>query len=204
MAADQSHPLRGWKFTPPLRKTIGLPGWVRREVDFETLRRTDAAKMRLAIGLAAANVRHGTGGPFGAAVFDGRDHRLLSVGVNAVVPGHCSVSHAEILALILAESELKNHRLDLAGGKPGRFVLASSSQPCVMCFGAILWAGVDRLIYGSTKADVEKISGFDEGPLPADWKRECRRRGIRVAGPLLRSEAAGVLKTYADGSGIVY
>ncbi|MDM7925719.1 MAG: nucleoside deaminase [bacterium] len=189
---------------PPLRKTIALPGWVKREVDFKAFRGTDSEKMRLAIGLAGANVRHGTGGPFGAAVFDGRDHRLLSVGVNTVVPGHCSVSHAEILALILAEAELKSHRLDLAGGKPGRFTLASSSQPCVMCFGAILWAGVDRLIYGSPRRDVEAIAGFDEGPLPDDWRRECRRRGVRVAGPLLRKEAADALKTYAAGSGIVY
>ncbi len=187
-----------------LRKTVVLPAWVKREVDFKTVRRTDEGKMRLAIELAAANVRHGTGGPFGAAVFDGRDHKLVSVGVNTVVPGRCSVNHAEILALILAEEKLKHHRLDLADGKPGRFVLASSAQPCVMCFGAVLWAGVDRLIYGSTRADVEKIAGFDEGPLPADWKRECRRRGVRVGPSLLRDEAAEALRAYAAASGVVY
>jgi tRNA(Arg) A34 adenosine deaminase TadA len=187
---------------PPLRKTITLPGWVKREVDFNAVRRTDDGKIRLAIALAAANVRHGTGGPFGAAVFYGRDHRLVSVGVNTVVPGQCSVNHAEILALILAEKRLKNHRLD--SGKDGFFVLASSAQPCAMCFGAILWAGVDRLIYASTRQDVEKIAGFDEGPLPEDWKRECRRRGVQVVPPLLRGEAAEVLKAYAAGRGVVY
>ncbi len=189
---------------PPLRRTIALPGWVKREVDFGTVRRSDEGKMRLAIALAAANVRHGTGGPFGAAVFDGRNHSLLAVGVNTVVPGRCSVNHAEILALILAEEKLKHHRLDLGAGKPGRFVLASSAQPCVMCFGAVIWAGVDKLIYGSTRTDVEKIAGFDEGPLPADWKRECRRRGVQVGPPLLRKEAAEVLKAYAAASGVVY
>jgi tRNA(Arg) A34 adenosine deaminase TadA len=187
---------------PPLRKTVALPGWVKREVDFKAVRRTDEGKIRLAIALAAANVRHGTGGPFGAAVFDGRDHRLLSVGVNTVVPGQCSVNHAEILALILAEKLMKHHRLD--SGKAGFFVLASSAQPCAMCFGAILWAGVDRLVYASTRADVEKIAGFDEGPLPGDWRRECRKRGVQVGRPLLRGEAAEALKLYAAGRGVVY
>jgi tRNA(Arg) A34 adenosine deaminase TadA len=186
----------------PDRKTIVLPDWVKRETDFDAVRETDGQKIRLAIELAAANVRHGTGGPFGAAVFDGRDHSLVSVGVNTVVPLHCSVNHAEILALVFAEERLKSHRLDF--GKNGRFILASSSQPCTMCLGAILWAGVDRLLYGSNRRDVEGIAGFDEGPLPANWMDECRRRGIRVVPNLLRKEAVEVLKAYVSGRGVVY
>jgi tRNA(Arg) A34 adenosine deaminase TadA len=188
--------------TLPERKTLVLPGWVKRETDFRTVRKSDEAKMRLAVDLAAANVRHGTGGPFGAAVFDGRDHSLVSVGVNTVVPLHCSVNHAEILALILAEEKLRSYRLDSDGR--GRFILASSSQPCVMCLGAILWAGVSGLIYGSNRRDVESIAGFDEGPLPPRWREECRRRGITVTPHVLRKEAAAVLRAYASGRGVVY
>jgi tRNA(Arg) A34 adenosine deaminase TadA len=186
----------------PDQKTIVLPDWVKRETDFDAVRESDEQKIRLAIELAAANVRHGTGGPFGAAVFDGRDHALVSVGVNTVVSGHCSVNHAEILALIFAEEKLKSHRLD--SGNDGNFILASSSQPCTMCFGALLWAGADKLIYGSNRKDVQGIAGFDEGPLPANWMDECRRRGIRVVPNLLRKEAVEVLKTYKSGDGILY
>ncbi len=72
-----------------------------------------------------------------------------------------------------------------------------------MCFGALLWAGIDELLIGANGEDVESLAGFDEGPLPADWQGELERRGIAVQQDLMRDHARDVLREYGAG-GIVY
>ena len=64
---------------------ISLPSWVDSVVDYRRPYTTDAARMEVAVMLAAENVRRGTGGPFGAAVFDVSTGALVSVGVNREV-----------------------------------------------------------------------------------------------------------------------
>jgi tRNA(Arg) A34 adenosine deaminase TadA len=158
--------------------------------------------MAVAVRLAAANVRHGLGGPFGAAVFEEETGRLVSVGVNRVLEHRCSTAHAEVVALMLAHAGLRTHRLD--DGPACRYALATSAQPCAMCYGAIGWAGISRLIVGARREDVEAITGFDEGPLHPDWKRELERRGTTVVTDVLREAACDALRAYHDAGGAVY
>jgi tRNA(Arg) A34 adenosine deaminase TadA len=72
-----------------------------------------------------------------------------------------------------------------------------------MCFGALLWAGIDELLVGANGEDVESLARFDEGPLPADWVGELEKRGISVQQGLMRDHARDVLREYGE-SGIVY
>lgn len=182
--------------------TLGLPGWLK---DFagEAVRASYAdagARMHLAIDLARRNVEGGTGGPFGAAVFEVAGGRLLGVGVNLVVAARCSVMHAEVVALTLAQQRLG--RFDLGG--EGRICeLVTSAEPCTMCYGALIWSGVRHLACGARREDVERL-GFDEGPKPAAWPEELRRRGIEVVRDICREEAVAVLKRYAVVGGPVY
>lgn len=159
-------------------------------------------RMRLAIQLAGWNVDRGTGGPFGAAVFEQESGRLVAIGVNRVVPSHCSAAHAEVVALSIAQKMVQNYDL----GAPGlpMHELVTSAQPCAMCFGATIWSGVRRLVYGATADDVVHLTGFDEGPLPADWEMQLAARGITVVGGLLRDEARAVLARYKEQHGIIY
>jgi len=162
---------------------------------------TDAKKMALAIRLAKKSVREKTGGPFGAAIFTAAGG-LVSVGVNCVVAQSCSVAHAEIMAIMLAQRSLAEYRL---GEKTaGKYILASSAQPCAMCFGALVWSGVTRLLFGALREDVERIVGFDEGPIDRGWKSELRRRGIVVKGEVSRKKACEVLWLYGAGDGALY
>ncbi len=161
----------------------------------------DADKMRLVIGLAAANVAAGTGGPFGAAVFTADSGRVVAVGVNRVVPLHNSAAHAEMLAFMLAQQRLGRHRL---GRGRRRYVLAASAQPCAMCYGAAAWAGIDCLLIGARRSDVEALTAFEEGPLPRDWVAALRRRGIAVRRDILRAEACAVLRAYTAARGPAY
>ena len=72
---------------------LRLPGWVE-EMLADRIYPTVEDRMRLAVELSRLNVRHGTGGPFGAAIFERETGELLAPGVNLVVGSSCSVAHA--------------------------------------------------------------------------------------------------------------
>ncbi len=163
--------------------------------------RGDEAAIRVAIEAAARNVRHGTGGPFGAVVVEVASGAVAGVGVNIVVSGGSSVLHAEMVALMRAQRRAGFHKVGGAEGVP--MALYTSAEPCAMCMGAIPWSGVDRVVCAATDADVRAV-GFDEGDKPGDWMSAYRRRGIAVAAGVLREEAVAVLRAYQASGGIVY
>ena len=156
--------------------------------------------MRFVIALARRNVLEKTGGPFGAAVFEEETGCVVAVGVNRVVPSNQFAAHAEMLALMLAQDRLAAFRLD----RIGNYSLATSAQPCSMCFGAIPWTGIRRLLVGARREDVEALSAFDEGPLPRNWKAVLEERGIEVVVDVCREEACSVFPLYEARSGEVY
>jgi tRNA(Arg) A34 adenosine deaminase TadA len=158
------------------------------------------ARMRYVLELVRANLEHGTGGPFAAAVFDLDSGRLLASGVNLVVPSCCSSAHAEIVALSRAQQTLGDFDLG-AGGR--RCELVSSTEPCAMCLGAIPWSGISALVCGATDADA-RATGFDEGDKPDDWSAKLRRRGIAVTREVCRQDSAALLQRYADSGAPVY
>lgn len=179
---------------------LTLPAWVHEHVDLGERYPGDAMKVALAIELSRLNVEARSGGPFGAAVF-GPDDRVIAVGVNRVVPHNTSLAHAENMAYMLAQQRLQTPRLnDVA--KP--ITLATSSQPCCQCYGATIWAGIDRLLIGARAEDVMELTEFDEGPLPADWVGELNRRGIEVVRDLHRDDARAVLRAYGESGGDHY
>ncbi len=178
---------------------LTLPAWIHEAVDANADYSDDDAKMRLAIQLSALNVQHASGGPFGAAVF-APEGQLIGVGVNRVLPHSTSIAHAEMMAFATSQQRVQQFRLNAARGP---ITLATSSQPCCMCYGASVWAGIDRLLIGARADDVETLAGFDEGPLPADWRGELQKRGIEVVTDLRRDEACTVLADYGR-SGRLY
>lgn len=184
----------------PAQLHLTLPLWLREKFDDSRLYPDDDAKVALAIALARGNVENRGGGPFGAAVFTG-EGRLVSVGVNRVIPQNCSVAHAETMAFMLAQQRLQRYRLNEDGT---RFVLAASAQPCCQCYGATVWAGIDELLIGARSEDVEELSDFDEGPLPADWIGELQKRGIAVRRDIRRYEARAVFVRYRELGGMAY
>jgi tRNA(Arg) A34 adenosine deaminase TadA len=179
--------------------TIEFPDWLREfpvPVDARTGPIED--RMQLAVDLARRNVREGTGGPFGAAVFD-PDGRLVSYAVNLVTFSGLSAAHAEVLALSLAHRE--TGLLDL--GAKERYQLVTTAAPCWMCLGAIHWSGITDLVCGARDEDVRSI-GFDEGHKPDEWAGMLRQRGIRVMEDVCRAAAVEILRQYADQGGPIY
>ncbi len=157
--------------------------------------------MRFAIGLARANVDHGTGGPFGAVVFDRHNNRLVAPGVSLFVTTNCTVAHAEMVAIILAQRSIEHFDLGAKGQPPHELV--TSAEPCAMCLGAISWSGARHVVCGAHHENVRAL-GFDEGPKPLDWVGELECRGISVTRDVCREEAAEVLRYYAESGGEIY
>ena len=164
-----------------------------------TLASTES-RMRFAIELARQNVERRTGGPFGAAVFEAASGQVVGVGVNLVEASSCSMAHAEMIAIALAQQAVGRYDLSAADDV---YELATSTEPCAMCLGAIPWSGLRRVICGAHGEDAAAI-GFDEGAKPADWVGELRRRGIEVIRDVLRDEAQAVLQQYAKAGGLIY
>jgi tRNA(Arg) A34 adenosine deaminase TadA len=179
---------------------IAAPDWVGDVVDGNVVYATDEAKMRVAIELSMQNVRHETGGPFGAAIFDAHAHRLIAVGVNSVVRLNNSVAHAEMIAIMTAQQRVGSYNLH---GPDRDHVLATSCDPCAMCLGAVLWSGVRRVLTGAGREDALAIQ-FDEGPVFPESYSYLETRGITIARGVLRHEAAAVLEEYRRRGGPIY
>ncbi len=162
---------------------------------------TVEARMGFVIRLASHNVETGSGGPFGAAVFERDSGLLVSVGVNAVIASHCSHAHAEMVALALAQQQRGTH--DLSSPDLPAHELVTSCEPCAMCMGAIPWSGVKRVICGARDEDARAI-GFDEGAKPDNWQAELAARGVEVLTGIRRNEAVAVLQRYAETNGMIY
>src|SRR5262249_56117985 len=90
---------------------IDVPSWMDAAVSPGQAYGADADKMALVIRLARENVAHGTGGPFGAAVFEIPSGRLVAAGVNSVTRLQNCVLHAEVVALMLAQQRVRSFTL---------------------------------------------------------------------------------------------
>lgn len=183
--------------------TIALPEWAQNEHKslpefFPTLE----DRMKEVIRFSRLNVEHDTGGPFAAGVFERDSGKLVVIGVNRVVPESCSSAHAEVVTLSLAQKILGT--FDLGGEGLPAYQLVVNGRPCAMCFGAVPWSGVRSLVVAASGAQVEELTGFDEGPVHPDWKAELEKRDIEVIEDILVEEACDVFRYFAESGALVY
>lgn len=183
------------------RLSIDLPDWLIARLSSSGPLADRRARMQFAIDLSRENVERKTGGPFGAIIVETESGRLISGGVNLVEHQANAVLHAEIVAIMFAQRALAVWTLAQAGF-PG-YELVTSSTPCAMCLGAVLWSGVTSLVCGARGDDVERI-GFDEGPVFEESFEYLRRRGVTIAHDVMRDEARVVLAAYQVRGGTIY
>ncbi len=106
--------------------------------------------MKQAAEEAKAGIRAGHGGPFGCVIV--KDGEVIGSGHNEVILQQDPTCHGEMVAIRRACQHLGTFHL--AGCE-----LYTTAEPCPMCRGAILWAGISKVYYGCTVADTERI-GF--------------------------------------------
>lgn len=190
---------------PPLPDTLTLamPAWFPEHAAALT-DRVEQATERMAIvnELARRNVDEGTGGPFAAGVFERDSGRLVSLGVNRVVDERCSVAHAETMALGLAQHALGTWDLGATGLPAHQLVV--NWRPCAMCFGSVVWSGVVDLVIAGEGGEVERITGFDEGPIHPTWRDELAARGIGLTVGVGHDDAIATFEAYRASGAPVY
>ncbi len=172
--------------------SVTLPSWVLDEVADADLS-TDESKMALVNRLARRNFLEKTGGPFAALVVE--NGRLISAGVNLVLASGLSGSHAEVVAIGMAQTAVGTWDLGAGGAKRELIV---NWRPCVQCYGATMWSGVTRLVVAGDGPELEQLTKFDEGPMVADWAEQFEARGIEVVQNVLRDEALAVYREYGE------
>ena len=64
-----------------------------------------------------------------------------------------------------------------------------------MCCGAIYWAGIPRMVYGTTSSQMSQLLGRDYMSIPSREVFERIQPGVKVVGPVLEEEG---LKIHAD------
>ena len=180
---------------------IALPDWCREVAAPGEAFESMEARMGLAIRLARENVLCCSGGPFGAAVFEQASGRLVGVGVNLVQRLRNSVLHAETVAVMFAQARVGAYTLN-APGLPAHEI-HTSCEPCAMCLGALLWAGVRRVVCAASREDAARI-GFEEGPVFPASLDYLRSRGVEIVCGILAEPARDVLDLYVQRGGLVY
>jgi tRNA(Arg) A34 adenosine deaminase TadA len=137
----------------------------------------DAKRIRDLASWTALTFKTDNPVPFGAEIFHTKSGESLMRVANAVGPEHDPSSHAELRAIRLACKKLNAYMLT-------GYTLYTTCEPCPMCMGCILWAGLDRMVYGATIADAARIG--HQIMIPA--AEVARRSDIKciVDGPIER------------------
>jgi tRNA(Arg) A34 adenosine deaminase TadA len=104
--------------------------------------RSDAQIIRELAARTRAAFASGHPSPFGAEIVETRTHRRLVSRLNQVVPENDPTCHAEVRTVRFAAKKIGSPCLK-------GYTLYSTCEPCPMCMTACLWAGLDRVVYGT-------------------------------------------------------
>ena len=158
--------------------------------------------MRAVIRFSQLNIEQQTGGPFAAGVFETESGRLVTIGVNRVIASNYSSAHAEVIALSLAQKQLGS--FDLGASNMPSYQLVVNWRPCAMCYGALIWSGVQSLVIAGSGPELEQITGFDEGPIHPEWEYELLKRGITTTNNVLGDQACEVFQQFRQSGQLIY
>ena len=147
----------------------------------------DRQFMERAYELARYATTHG-GEPFGAVLV--KDGKIIAEYSNCENATGDVTKHAET-GLISAFSP-KIPRATFAAS-----TLYTSSEPCTMCCGSIRFAGIGRVVYGTTELQFLRVMGIPLDPHPLTCREVFERTspGTKVLGPLMEAEG---LKIHED------
>jgi guanine deaminase len=152
----------------------------------------DKAFMARAIELSIANVRSGSGGPFGTVIV--KDGVVIAEATNRVTATNDPTAHAEVMAI--RQACLKLGFFELKGCE-----LYTSCEPCPMCLGAIYWARIDRVYFGGLAGDAAKV-GFDDSAIYEEIAQPHSEREIPMV-QMMREEALLAFRAWEENPGKV-
>jgi len=120
--------------------------------------------------------------PVGAVLV--KDNKLIAQAHNRPIINNDPTSHAEIEVLRMAGKKLRNYRIS-------KSTLYVTLEPCAMCFGAMIHARIDRVVFGA--------SDFKSGVCGStiDLSSESIfNHQISVSGKVLELECKKILQSF--------
>ena len=135
--------------------------------------------------LAMSAVRKGNH-PFGALLVKGG--RVVLTAENSVESDRDCTRHAELNLVSRAMRELGPEDVR-------RCTLYTSTEPCVMCSGAIYWAQLPVVVYGCSAASLQAVTG-EPFLIPCREILARGRRPIQVVGPILEEEGLRIHRRF--------
>ncbi len=151
----------------------------------ENLRKNDLEFLRKSIEVAREAREHGNH-PFGAILVDEAGEILLTAENTVETEKDCT-GHAETNLMRKATKEYDAEKL-------AECTLYSSTEPCIMCCGAIFWGNVRRVVFGLSGTELYKMSPGTEEMLYIHCSEVMSRgkKAVEVIGPLIEEEAIKV------------
>lgn len=124
--------------------------------------------------------------PFGACIV--RDAEVVACTHNHVWCNTDITAHAEVHCIRQACEKLDT--IDLAG-----CVIYSTTEPCPMCFSAIHWAKISRIVYGASIADA-KAFGFSELEIANQQMKALGGSSVDIVGGLMKDQAIDLFRMW--------
>lgn len=145
----------------------------------------DEQLMQQAIDVAREGLAAGQT-PFGAVI--ARDGEVVATAHNCVW-GECDpTAHAEVRVIRRACKALGT--IDLSGCE-----IYSTCEPCPMCFTAIHWARLDKVIYGAAIDDAER-AGFNELRVSNEQMKTLGGSSVEIVAGFLRRQCVELFNAW--------
>ena len=141
----------------------------------------DEKWMNLAIKQAIKAKKEGEV-PIGAVLV--KDELLIAKAHNQSIVNNDATAHAEIQLLRKAGGKIKNYRLPDS-------TLYVTLEPCAMCFGAMIQARIERLVYGAYDPKTG-VCGSCGNLTNADYFKHK----IDITGGIFEKECRQILKSF--------
>ncbi|PIU09748.1 nucleoside deaminase [Candidatus Micrarchaeota archaeon CG08_land_8_20_14_0_20_49_17] len=163
--------------------------------------KTTEGLMRIAIAEARNGMRRGDGGPFGAVIAKiGSNGKatIVSKGHNSVFVAPDPTAHAEVVVIRKAAKKLGKEKL----GKD--YLVVATTEPCPMCAGAINWAGISNLAYGTGIRDAKKFGFWETDVAAKKILRKGKLKNLKIVSGVLRGKCLRLFSEYEKIGGKKY
>lgn len=147
----------------------------------------DEKFMKIAIEKAVKGIKTGQT-PFGACIV--KDDEVISCAHSVVWDTIDITAHAEIHAI--REACKKLNTIHLSG-----CTIYSTVEPCPMCFSAIHWARISRIVFGARIEDAFK-SGFNELSISNENMKTFGGSPVEISGDFMKEECLYPFKLWSE------
>lgn len=153
----------------------------------------DTRFMTLALNACRAGIDKGQS-PFGACIV--RDGIALATTHNHVRLEYDATAHAEVCAIRAACGSINDVHLTGA-------TIYSTTEPCPMCFTAIHWAQIERIVFGARVEDAKQF-GFNELQISNETMKSVGIAGVEITPDFMRDEAIELFRLWQQRGGEPY